>query len=162
MQPEYAWISQETVVSSASVTALTSYDLLMTTNIDNTNPLTMMAGETKLFEAYIISTNPATNLEFEISELLGDDESLSFGRPSVKFGSAFRFSKAWPDPEEYDGRLLHLDQKLSNSGLSVRKRRWRIMGLLNAEATRNTASNDNKVNNKRSHLSFMDILFRLP
>ena len=132
-------------MSSESVTALTSYDLIMTTNIDNTNPLTMKAGETFFFVATIISTNPATNLEFEISELLGDDESLSFGRPHVTFGSAFRFSKAWPDPAEHDGRLLHLDEKLSNSGLSVRKRRWRIMGLLNAEATRNTASDDNKV-----------------
>ena len=91
-QPEYVWVSQETLTSSSSVETVTAYDLLMTTNIDNTSPWEMKATETFFFEAYIISTNPQTNLEFEIGELLGDVDAFHIGKPSVTFGSAFRFT----------------------------------------------------------------------
>ena len=85
-------MSQETLTSSSSVNTLTAYDLLMTTNIDNTSPWEMKPTETFFFEAYIISTNPQTNLEFEIGELLGDVDAFHIGKPAVMFGSAFRFT----------------------------------------------------------------------
>ena len=146
-EPEYAWVSQETVTSASDVTTVTSYDLIMTTNLDSGVTKFMKPSETFFFVATIVSTNPATNLEFEISEFLGDDDSLHFGRPHVTFGSAFRFTKSWPSDSfmQEGGRLHHLDEKLTNSGLSVRKRRWRLVGVLNAEATRDPASDDNKI-----------------
>ena len=58
----------------------------MTTNIDAvvSDPLKLKPSETFYFEAYIISTNPVTNLEFEIGEILGEPDSLHFGRPTVR------------------------------------------------------------------------------
>ena len=91
-QPEYVWVSQETLTTSPTVETVTTYDLLMTTNIDNTSPWEMKPMETFFFEAYIISTNPQTNLEFEIGELRGDVDAFHIGKPAVTFGSAFRFT----------------------------------------------------------------------
>ena len=85
-------MSQETLTTSASVETVATYDLLMTTNIDNTSPWELKPMETFFFEAYIVSTNPQTNLEFEIGELLGDVDAFHIGKPSVTFGSAFRFT----------------------------------------------------------------------
>ena len=91
-QPEYVWVSQETLTTSPTVETVTTYDLLMTTNIDNTSPWEMKPMETFFFEAYIVSTNPQTNLEFEIGELRGDVDAFHIGKPAVTFGSAFRFT----------------------------------------------------------------------
>ena len=91
-QPEYVWVSQETLTTSPTVETVTNYDLLMTTNIDNTSPWEMKPMETFFFEAYIVSTNPQTNLEFEIGELRGDVDAFHIGKPAVTFGSAFRFT----------------------------------------------------------------------
>ena len=85
-------MSQETLTTSPTVETVTTYDLLMTTNIDNTSPWEMKPMETFFFEAYIISTNPQTNLEFEIGELRGDVDAFHIGKPAVTFGSAFRFT----------------------------------------------------------------------
>ena len=85
-------MSQETLTSSSSARTVTNYDLLMTTNIDGTSPWELKPMETFFFEAYIISTNPQTNLEFEIGELLGDVDAFHIGKPFVSFGDAFRFT----------------------------------------------------------------------
>ena len=109
-QPEYVWVSQETVTASSSVTTLTAYDLTMTTNLPD--PFTMKPTETFFFEAMIYSTNPATNLEFEIGELLGDVDALHFGRPAVTFGSSFRFTKSFPADDPYNQVMyLKADKK---------------------------------------------------
>ena len=90
-------MSQEVVTSDANVAVRTQYDLIMTTNLDGgLSNLLMKPTETYFFEAYIISTNPVTNLEFEIGTLFGDVDALHFGIPVVNFGSAFRFTKSWP------------------------------------------------------------------
>ena len=88
------------MTASSSVTTLTAYDLTMTTNLPD--PFTMKPTETFFFEAMIYSTNPATNLEFEIGELLGDVDALHFGRPAVTFGSSFRFTKSFPADDPYN------------------------------------------------------------
>ena len=141
-------MSQEVVTSDANVAVRTQYDLIMTTNLDGgLSNLLMKPTETYFFEAYIISTNPVTNLEFEIGTLFGDVDALHFGIPVVNFGSAFRFTKSWPssDGDGYDGRLHHLTETVSNTGRTVRKRRWRLLGALNAEAYRDSTKDDNKV-----------------
>ena len=86
------WVSQEILTSSSAVETVTTYDLLMTTNIDDTSPWDLMPKETFFFEAYIISTNPQTNLEFEVGELLGDVDAINIGKPVVTFGSAYTFT----------------------------------------------------------------------
>ena len=43
------------------------------------------------------------------------------------------------------GRLHHLTETSSSSGLTVRKRRWRLMGVLNHEATRDPTKAENLV-----------------
>ena len=156
------WVSQETVTASSSVTTLTAYDLLLYTNLPDPH-LDMKPTETFFFEATIYSTNPATNLEFEIGELLGDVDALHFGRPAVTFGSSFKFTQSGPSDDPYNqvvnsrtgvkcnnynyqgGRLHHLTETSSSSGLTVRKRRWRLMGVLNHEATRDSIHPDNMV-----------------
>ena len=111
-QPEYVWVSQETVTASSSVTTLTAYDLTMTTNLPDPH-LDMKPTETFFFEAMIYSTNPATNLEFEIGELLGDVDALHFGRPAVTFGSSFRFTKSFPADDPYN-QVMYLKSDKKN------------------------------------------------
>ena len=120
----------------------------MTTNLDGgLSNLYMKLTETYFFEAYIISTNPVTNLEFEIGTLFGDVDALHFGIPVAMFGHGFRFTKSWPslDGDGYDGRLHYLTETVSNTGRTVRKRRWRLLGALNAEASRDPTNEYNNV-----------------
>ena len=99
------WVSQETVTASSSVTTLTAYDLLLYTNLPDPH-LDMKPTETFFLECTIYSTNPATNLEFEIGELLGDVDALHFGRPVVTFGSSFRFTQSGPSDDPYN-QVVH-------------------------------------------------------
>ena len=59
----------------------------------------------------------------------------------------FRFTKTQDSDNHYiyDGRVHHLAPAYSNSGLSVRRRRWRLMGVFNAESTRDPTNADNQV-----------------
>ena len=63
----------------------------------------------------IVNTNPVTNLEFDISEILGNQDMLSFGKPGVTFGNAYVHDDP-DDTQENKGKLIHLDPFLSNSG----------------------------------------------
>ena len=110
--------------------------------------------ETVAFVFNITNTNPMTNLEFEISDVGGDVDAFHFGIPVVKFGAAYKFS----DPEK---RIIHMAERVSSSGkthfityllfnfsfpgLSIQQRRWRILGLLNTESTRDWEHEDNTV-----------------
>ena len=62
--------------------------------IDAINPLELKPSQTHFFVATITSTNPVTNIEFEISEVFGHEDAIHFGFPTVEFGDAFRFSNA--------------------------------------------------------------------
>ena len=59
--------------------------------------------------------------------------------------------------EKNGGRLHHLTETVSDSGLTVRKRRWRLMGLLNTEATRDPQKDDNKVRDQQVLYSFISL-----
>ena len=48
--------------------------------------------ETFGLEITITSTAPVTNLEFDISEVAGQEDALHLGRPAVQWGAAFRHS----------------------------------------------------------------------
>ena len=63
----------------------------------------------------IVNTNPVTNLEFDIAEMMGFADSLSFGLPSVSFGSAYNHDEI-SDTEMYKGKLIHIDPTVSSSG----------------------------------------------
>ena len=63
----------------------------------------------------ITNTNPVTHLEFDISEMLGDADALSFGIPSVVFGEAYRHDDI-EETQYSDGKLIHLDPIISSSG----------------------------------------------
>ena len=109
-QIEYAWVSQEEITSSTKAADPTSYDLLITTNIDQTNNVMWMKSESTFgLELNITNTNPMTNLEFDISESKGHVDAFHFGKPVVEFGEAYQFS----DPEN---RLIHLQEIWSDSG----------------------------------------------
>ena len=41
MQVEYAWVSQQELITASSVETLAQHDLLISTNIDNISPLEM-------------------------------------------------------------------------------------------------------------------------
>ena len=56
-----------------------------------------------------------TNLEFDISELLGDIDAFSFGKPAVSFGEAYQHDNP-EDEGENEGKLIHLEPIVSNSG----------------------------------------------
>ena len=113
-------MSQETVTASSSVTTLTAYDLTMTTNLPDPH-LDMKPTETFFFEALIYSTNPATNLEFEIGELLGDVDALHFGRPVVTFGSSFRFTQSGPSDDPYNQVMYLKTDNITNQMIAVRE-----------------------------------------
>jgi hypothetical protein len=82
----------------------------MTSNIPDTPDVKeMLSEQTFGLVLNITNTNPMTNLEFDISEILGHDDAIHFGKPDVKFGPAYQFS----DP---NGRLVHLPEIRSSSG----------------------------------------------
>ena len=66
-------------------------------------------------EIKIVNTNPVTNLEFDISEILGHQDCLSFGKPGVTFGKAYVHDDPY-DTQVNKGKLIHLEPFLSNSG----------------------------------------------
>ena len=109
-------MSQEEIVASQTATDITSYDLLVKTNIPESADFEMELLKTFGLEVTITNTNPMTNLEFDISEIAGniaDIDALDFGKPDVKFGSAYQFSDTDPTPT---GRLVHLPEIRSDSG----------------------------------------------
>ena len=115
---EYAWVGQETIRSAPEAQNTIAYDLIMTTNIDAINPLELKPTETHFFVATITSTNPVTNIEFEIAEVFGHEDAIHFGFPRVEFGEGFRFSNSWAadSVRRSDGRLHHMPEIVSNSG----------------------------------------------
>ena len=132
------------------------YDLKMTHNIPD--PWSMQVDESFILEFSITNTNPVTSLEFDIGEMLGHADALTFGKPAVSFGEAYRHDDPG-DTAEIEGKLIHLDPLPSNtgtfssrqcnsvklSGLSVQRRKFRVLALLNTEATRDAANSDNQV-----------------
>ena len=158
-QIEYAWVSQETLIAASDLeSAPMQYDLKMTHNIPD--PWSMQVGESFVLEFTITNTNPVTSLEFDIGEMLGHPDSLTFGRPAVSFGNAYRHDDPIETAED-EGKLIHLDPLPSStgtssvsftleigtsfSGLSVQRRKFRVLALLNTEATRDAANADNQV-----------------
>lgn len=89
------------------------YDLKLEHNIPN--PFTLKAQETFNIVLEIMNTNPATHLEFDISEMLGDADALSFGIPSVVFGEAYRHDEIKESPYS-EGKLILIDPIISSSG----------------------------------------------
>ena len=89
------------------------YDLKMTHNIPD--PWSMQVGESFILEFTITNTNPVTNLEFDIGEMLGHADALTFGKPAVSFGEAYRHDDPVDTPE-FEGKLIHLDPLPSNTG----------------------------------------------
>ena len=118
---EYAWVGQETIRAAPEAQNTNSYDLTMTTNIDAISPLELKPTETHFLVATITSTNPVTNIEFEISEIFGHEDAIHFGFPQLEFGAGFRFSNSWSADSETqeEGRLHHMPEIVSNSGQSV-------------------------------------------
>ena len=117
---EYAWVGQETIRSANEAQNTVAYDLIMTTNIDAINPLELKPSQTHFFVATITTTNPVTNIEFEISEVFGHLDAIHFGYPTVEFGDAFRFSNSWStESETSNGRLHHMPVIASNSGVII-------------------------------------------
>ena len=117
-QIEYAWVSQEEITSSVTASDTTSYDLLLTTNIPDS--FWVKSESTRGLEFTITNTNPMTNLEFDISEMLGHVDAFHFGKPIVKFGAAYQFSDTEPSP---NGRLIHLPGIPSSSGKGIKERK---------------------------------------
>ena len=116
-----------------------TYDLLLSTNIpDSPEMMVIKSDQTIGLVFNITSTNPMTNMEFEISEIEGHVDAFHFGTPVVHFGAAYEFS----NPQE---RILHMSVKESSTGLAIQHRRWRILGLLNTESTRDWENEDNIV-----------------
>ena len=110
-------MSQETITSKVDVYSTTSwqkYDLKITHNF----PSNWQMSEYTTFnlEIKIVNTNPVTNLEFDISEILGHQDVLSFGKPGVTFGNAYAHDDPY-DTQENKGKLIHLEPFLSNSGI---------------------------------------------
>ena len=89
------------------------YDLKMTHNIPD--PWSMQVGESFIVELTITNTNPVTSLEFDIGEMLGHADALTFGKPAVSFGEAYRHDDPVDTPE-FEGKLIHLDPLPSNTG----------------------------------------------
>ena len=89
------------------------YDLKMTHNIPD--PWSMQVGESFILEFIITNTNPVTSLEFDIGEMLGHPDALTFGKPAVSFGEAYRHDDPI-DTAEFEGKLIHLDPLPSNTG----------------------------------------------
>ena len=93
---------------------LKKYDLKMTHNIPD--PWTMQVDESFILEFVITNTNPVTNLEFDIGEMLGHADAVTFGKPAVSFGEAYRHDDP-VDTAEFEGKLIHLDPVVSNTGV---------------------------------------------
>ena len=89
------------------------YDLKMTHNVPD--PWSMQVGESFILELSITNTNPVTSLEFDIGEMLGHADALTFGKPAVSFGEAYRHDDPVDTPE-FEGKLIHLDPLPSNTG----------------------------------------------
>ena len=121
VQIEYAWVSQEEVTAKSSGFWSDSYkkeptgkyDLKIEHNIPDS--FVLKAQETFNIVFEITNTNPVTHLEFDISEMLGDVDALSFGLPSVVFGEAYRHDGIEESPYS-EGKLIHLDPIVSSSG----------------------------------------------
>ena len=124
-QIEYAWVSQETLIAASDLeSAPMQYDLKMTHNIPD--PWSMQVGESFVLEFTITNTNPVTSLEFDIGEMLGHPDSLTFGRPAVSFGNAYRHDDPIETAED-EGKLIHLDPLPSSTGSSsVSSSHWRL------------------------------------
>ena len=90
------------------------YDLKIEHNIPDSFVLKAQETFNVVFE--ITNTNPVTHLEFDISEMLGDVDALSFGIPSVVFGEAYRHDNIEETPYS-EGKLIHLDPIISSSGV---------------------------------------------
>ena len=113
-QIEYAWVSQETLIAATDLKAAPmQYDLKMSHNIPD--PWSMQVGESFILEFTITNTNPVTSLEFDIGEMLGHADALTFGKPAVSFGEAYRHDDPVDTPE-FEGKLIHLDPLPSNTG----------------------------------------------
>ena len=121
VQIEYAWVSQEEVTAKSSgfwddsykKEPTAKYDLKIEHNIPDS--FVLKAQETFNIVFEITNTNPVTHLEFDISEMLGDADALSFGLPSVVFGEAYRHDDIEETPYS-EGKLIHLDPIVSSSG----------------------------------------------
>ena len=122
LQIEYAWVSQEQVTAKSDAFWTDSdkrlptakYDLKIEHNI--MDPFILKAQDTFNIEFEITNTNPVTHLEFDISEMLGDADALSFGFPSVEFGEAYRHDHVEGSPGLIPGKLIHIDPIISSSG----------------------------------------------
>ena len=122
LQIEYAWVSQEEVTAKSDAFWTDSdkrlptakYDLKIEHNI--MDPFILKAQDTFNIEFEITNTNPVTHLEFDISEMLGDADALSFGFPSVEFGEAYRHDHVEGSPGLIPGKLIHIDPIISSSG----------------------------------------------
>ena len=89
------------------------YDLKIEHNIPD--PFVLKAQETFNVVFEITNTNPVTHLEFDISEMLGDADALSFGVPAVVFGEAYRHDDIEETPYA-EAKLIQLDLIISSSG----------------------------------------------
>ena len=121
-QIEYAWVSQEMLVAASDleVAPIKKYDLKMTHNIPD--PWTMQVDESFIIEFVITNTNPVTNLEFDIGEMLGHGDAVTFGKPAVSFGAAYRHDDP-VDTAEFEGKLIHLDPVVSNTGVYFKRKK---------------------------------------
>ena len=99
---------------------LKKYDLKMTHNIPD--PWTMQVDESFILEFVITNTNPVTNLEFDIGEMLGHADAVTFGKPAVSFGEAYRHDDP-VDTAEFEGKLIHLDPVVSNTGVYFKRKK---------------------------------------
>ena len=104
--------------SDLEVAPIKKYDLKMTHNIPD--PWTMQVDESFIIEFVITNTNPVTNLEFDIGEMLGHGDAVTFGRPAVSFGEAYRHDDP-VDTGEFEGKLIHLDPVFSNTGVYFKR-----------------------------------------
>ena len=89
--------------------------------------------------------------------LIGTSNVEILTSPNYKFVLLSWASDSILPDKKNGGRLHHLTETVSNSGVTVRKRRWRLMGVLNTEATRDPQKDDNKVKNLLSMV--IDIFF---
>jgi hypothetical protein len=115
-------VSQEQVVAKSGLwdddtkkeVPTAKYDLKISHNL--VDPWTMAVQDTFNLEVNITNTNPVTNLEFDIGEMLGHLDALSFGVPSVSFGSAYDRDNTKNTLEDAEGKVNNLDAIVSSSG----------------------------------------------
>jgi hypothetical protein len=119
---EFAWVSQEEVITKSGFwesgptedVPTGKYDLKISHNLPS--PWSMAVHDTFNLVVNITNTNPVTNLEFDIEEMLGHVDAISFGMPHVAFGSAYQYDITKNAANNSQGKLNHLDTSLSGSG----------------------------------------------